>query len=101
MRDFLPLVNGDGPLEAFSLNPGTYPRDCGYLGHGVGLRRPVGMSPLEPGTVFSIYGDLHEIKEFIEKDLQAWQVFSTIGLANPRPGPTYMMLGPIQLVSSN
>lgn len=99
MSDFLPLVVGDSPLEAFCLPPGKNQSDCGDLGLGVGIRVSPKAPPLTRSTVPSIYGDLMEIHPEIEEELEDWKKFSTIALNGATTSPTYMMLGPIQLVS--
>lgn len=100
MEGFLPLAAGHGLLEVFSTN--KYAKDSASLGLGVGIRvKPGADTALKRGTVSQVFGDLHLIPEGVEELLQPYQKFSTLSLSNARTAPTYMMLGPIQLVNNH
>lgn len=94
IEDYLPLIDGGGELEAFLLPPCRYNQDNSHLGLGVGLRRPITSSPLEPTTVPSLYGDLLKIEPFIKRDLDDWQKHGIVTISSE----SYMLLGPLQLV---
>ena len=101
MDAFFQLVTGEVGLEVFTLAPKTYLRDGGGLGLGVGVRRPLdATTPLQPGTLPMVYGDLYKIPALVLPSLCEWQLFSTISVEGRDPNATFMMLGPVQLVRS-
>jgi hypothetical protein len=55
--------------------------------------------PLGKGSLPSIYGDLMRMDPKIEEMQPEWKLFSTIALNASRSSDTFLMLGPIQLVS--
>jgi len=97
MKDFLPLVVGGGELEAYVCSPGLFPPKWGNRAIDIGLRRPINSTPLDPGVIYEIYGNLHPIgslEESMEKH-DPWKLVSTIQIKDS----THQMLGPIQLAN--